>query len=385
MADSATVATAANASAANASAVNASAANATTASTATVATAEPTASTAPTDENKIVKRRFNNGWTREIEIMVEDWSDRAQCFRWMHDKTSRSFHIKNQYLMIPVIILSTLTGTANFGLDSLFQDPAHKRIATLGIGGVSILTGIISTLANFLRYAQGSEAHSGSAIAWGKFSRFLNIEMALHPNDRMEAFAFLKMFRIELDRLIEQSPQIPEAIIANFKQVFRSNTEIKRPDITGYIEHTHAFDNKNERLKQLAVEAALTLASKKRFLKEIVLEDLEKRVRTIVVEEHAAVAATAAATAATAAAARPSYPYISAPAPTIHSPPTGGGGLFVDRSKVRRGGGTPVAVTTVTATATAGASATHVPGVVATNDIVIDVDEPIHRDASPAK
>lgn len=322
---------------------------------------------APAEENKVVKRRFNNGWTREIEIMVEDWSDRAQCFRWMHDKTSRSFHMKNQYLMIPVIILSTLTGTANFGLDSLFQDPAHKRIATLGIGGVSIITGIISTLANFLRYAQGSEAHSGSAIAWGKFSRFLNIEMALHPNDRMEAFAFLKMFRIELDRLIEQSPQIPEAVIANFKQVFRSNTEIKRPDITGYIEHTHAFDNKNERLKQLAVEAALTLASKKRFLKEIVLEDLEKRVRTIVGEEHAAVAAAAAA------AARPSYPYISAPAPIIHSPPTGGGGLFVDRSKVRRGG---------VATATA---ATSVPGATLTNEIVIDVDEHIHRDASPAK
>ena len=340
---------------------------------------------APTEENKVVKRRFNNGWTREIEIMVEDWSDRAQCFRWMHDKTSRSFHMKNQYLMIPVIILSTLTGTANFGLDSLFQDPAHKRIATLGIGGVSILTGIISTLANFLRYAQGSEAHSGSAIAWGKFSRFLNIEMALHPNDRMEAFAFLKMFRIELDRLIEQSPQIPEAVIASFKQVFRSNTEIKRPDITGYIEHTHAFDNKNERLKQLAVEAALTLASKKRFLKEIVLEDLEKRVRTIVVEEHAAVAAAAAT------AARPSYPYISAPAPTIRSPPTGGGAFFVDRSKVRRGGGTPTAAAATAATAAAAtaaaatAAAATAPGATLTNEIVIDVDEHIHRDASPAK
>ena len=277
------------------------------------------------------KRRFNNGWTREIEILVEDWADRAQCFRWMHDKTSRSQYRKNQYLMIPVIILSTLTGTANFGLDSLFQDPAQKRIATLGIGGVSIFTGIISTLANFLRYAQGSEAHSGSAIAWGKFSRFLNIEMALHPNDRMEAFAFLKMFRIELDRLIEQSPQVPEEVIANFKQVFRSNTEIKRPDITGSIEHTHAFDNKNERLKQLAVEASLTLASKKRFFKDLVMEDLEKRVRLIIDESRA-----------------PSFgsrPYISSPAPSIHSPLAGGTALFTERGRVRRGGGVAVAPT----------------------------------------
>jgi len=269
------------------------------------------------------KRRFNNGWTREIEILVEDWADRAQCFRWMHDKTSRSYYIKNQYMMIPVIILSTLTGTANFGIDSLFSDPGQKRIASFGIGGVGILTGIISTLANFLRYAQGSEAHSGSAIAWGKFSRFLNIEMALHPNDRMEAFAFLKMFRIELDRLIEQSPQIPESIIASFKHVFRSNTEIRRPDITGAIDHTHAFDNKNERLKQLAVDASLMLLAKKQFFKDIVIEDLEKRVRTIVGESRHPSALNL-------------HPYISAPAPVLRNPTIAGS---VGSGKVRRGGG----------------------------------------------
>lgn len=279
-------------------------------------------------------KKFNNGWTRELEMLVEDWSDRAQCFRWMHDKTSRSYYLKNQYMMIPVIVLSTLTGTANFGMDSLFQDANSKRIATLGIGGVSILTGIISTLANFLRYAQGSEAHSVSAIAWAKFSRFLTIEMALHPNDRMEAFAFLKMFRIELDRLIEQSPQIPEQVITNFKQVFRSNTEIKRPDITGFIEHTHAYDNKNERLKQLAVEASLALLNKKRMLRDIVFEDLEDRVKTIVRVEVQAAAST-----------RPGSP----------GSPTGSQASPVNRA-VRRGAGIPLL-----------------------NEIVIDTDQEMAR------
>jgi len=270
------------------------------------------------------KRRFNNGWTREIEILVEDWADKAQCFRWMHDKTSRSYHMKNQYMMIPVIILSTLTGTANFGLDSLFSDPGQKKLASFGIGGVGILTGIITTLANFLRYAQGSEAHSGSAIAWGKFARFLNIEMALHPNDRMEAFAFLKMFRIELDRLIEQSPQIPETIIAKFKHVFRSNTEIRRPDITGAIDHTHAFDNKNERMKQLAVDASLMLLAKKQFFKDIVIEDLEKRVRAIIDESRTPPTFSM-------------YPYVSAPAPILRNPIMAGG--VSSGGRVRRGGG----------------------------------------------
>ena len=230
------------------------------------------------------KKRFNNGWTKELENLIADWSDRAQCYRWMHDKTSRAYASYNQYMMIPVIILSTLTGTANFGMDSFFNDPNTKKLATLGVGGVSILTGIISTLANFLRYAQGSEAHAGAAISWAKFSRLISIELALHPNERMEAFAFLKMFRIELDRLIEQSPPIPEEIVRKFKVEFRSYTDIKRPDITGYIEHTTAFNNNSERMKQLATEAALTLKHKKNLLKEIVMSDLDNRIREITSE-----------------------------------------------------------------------------------------------------
>jgi hypothetical protein len=236
-------------------------------------------------------RRFNNGWSSDLENLVADWADKGRCYSWMHDKTSRKQAAYNQCMMIPVIVLSTLTGTANFGLDTLFTDPGHKKIASLGIGGFGILTGIISTLANFLRYAQGSEAHSVASVSWSKFSRHATIELALNPNDRIEAFAFLKMFRIELDRLIEQSPSIPEDIVKRFKQEFRNNTELRRPEITGVIEHTPAFDNKAERLKNLAAEASLIIMHKKKVLRDIVMEDLDTRVRKVMAEAAAARAA----------------------------------------------------------------------------------------------
>jgi len=228
----------------------------------------------------VIVKRFNNGWTRELECLIADWADRAMCYRWMHDNTGRKYSRYNQYMMIPVIVLSTLTGTANFGLDSFFPDGSSggKRYASLGIGGVSILTGIISTVANFLRYGQGSESHSVSAISWAKFSRLISIELALHPDERMEAFAFLKMFRIELDRLIEQSPSIPEDIIKSFKIEFRTLTNVKRPEITGSIEHTQVFNNKNDRLRHIAEEAALSLAMKKRSLHNDIMQDIETRV-----------------------------------------------------------------------------------------------------------
>lgn len=234
------------------------------------------------DYAKVTK--FDNGWTPELEKLVADWADKAQCYRWMHDKSHHTLSAYNQYMVIPVIILSTLSGTANFGLDTIFTDPAsqNKKYATLGIGSIGIITGIITTIANFLRYAQLSEAHSLASVSWAKFSRVLTIELSLHPNERTDLFSFLKMFRAELDRLIEQSPVIPEFIIHKFKKEFHAKIDIKRPEITGALEHAAVFENKNERLKQIAVEAAISIANKKKLVKDLVMLDIDNHIHHIV-------------------------------------------------------------------------------------------------------
>ena len=79
-------------------------------------------------------------------------ADKAACYRWMHERTEKIFSRNDRMITIPVIILSTLTGTANFGLTSIFGDnKSAASLATLAIGGVSIIAGIITTLGNFLR------------------------------------------------------------------------------------------------------------------------------------------------------------------------------------------------------------------------------------------
>jgi hypothetical protein len=110
------------------------------------------------------------------------------------------------------------------------------------------------------------------------------IELALHPDERMDAFAFMKMFRIELDRLIEQSPSIPELIIRRFIYEFKEFTDVKKPDITGEIEHTSVFSDTNTRLKRIAEEAAITISQKKGLLKQLVLDDLDMKMRKMVRE-----------------------------------------------------------------------------------------------------
>jgi hypothetical protein len=63
------------------------------------------------------------------------------------------------------------------------------------------------------------------------------IELSLPRNERMAAQDMLKVVRDQLDRLHENSPQIPDQIISKFKKQFGTTTpEISKPDITNGLD-----------------------------------------------------------------------------------------------------------------------------------------------------
>ena len=215
---------------------------------------------------------------------MSGWADKAGCYRWLHDRCEKKFSKLNMFITVPVIILSTLTGTANFAIDAFIPpgDDALKKYVQAGIGGVSIFAGILTTLGNFLRFAQGSEAHRVAGIAWGKFQRQIAVELAISPNDRLDCMDFLKICRAELDRLIEQSPPIPDDVIREFKREFKDKKDVKKPEICDGMEHTTVYKDISLQLRQLTSEAALTLMHKKRLLRDEIVPDVNKLVDRVV-------------------------------------------------------------------------------------------------------
>jgi hypothetical protein len=256
------------------------------------AAAVAAAAAAPPKDSGSKPKKFLNGWTRQLEQLAAEWADKSACYKWMHERSDLLLSHWNMIFTIPVILLSTITGTANFGVQSLLPDPSYGKYANAAIGGISLLAGMISTIANFLRYAQASEAHRVAGISWGKFQRFISTELALHPNERMDAMGFLKMARVELDRLIEQSPNIPRSIIRAFEYEFKKKPEIHKPEIVGGLEHTKFFDDKESRLARVAADAAMMLGHKKKFLSEMVRADLDKQIAERVKAEREAAEAT---------------------------------------------------------------------------------------------
>ena len=140
-----------------------------------------------------------------------------------------------------------------------FVPEEHKQMAMACVGGVNIFAGILSTLQNFLRYAELMEGHRVAEVSWSKFSREISVELALEPSMRKPAFDFLTVCRAEFDRLVEQSPTLDDSIIAMYSAKFMKKKKHKkgkldssvstesdgRPrsllneDIEGEIDHPH--------------------------------------------------------------------------------------------------------------------------------------------------
>ena len=99
------------------------------------------------------KRNF---WKEEEELLLRSWADKAQCYQWMHMRSHEIYQRKNALYTIPVIIISTITGTAK--LLKIGLEDQRKYVTSSGT--LSILAGIISTISQFLKISELNEAHS---------------------------------------------------------------------------------------------------------------------------------------------------------------------------------------------------------------------------------
>ncbi len=165
-------------------------------------------------------------------------------YRWLHSRANAMYSNLNAWYTIPVIIISTLTGTANFAQDKVPYE--YQSYFGMIIGTFNIVAGIVTTIQQFLKITQLNEAHRVSSIAWDKFYRNIKIELAKHPSERMQVLQLLKICKEEFDRLMETSPVIPDKIIADFKESFEQTEvykNISKPEICDVLISTNETRN----------------------------------------------------------------------------------------------------------------------------------------------
>jgi len=170
-------------------------------------------------------------WSDEIEELLSEWGEVAMCYAYLHNFGQRKYKKKYHHLQIPIIILSTLTGTANFATDS-YVPTEFKQGFSAFVGSLNIFCGILGTLLSFLRYSEIYEGHRIAALAWSKLSRNIEIELSLQDKKRKPCRDFLKICRSEYDNLLESSPNVDLDIINDFNKKFNNKyPSVRKPVI----------------------------------------------------------------------------------------------------------------------------------------------------------
>ena len=162
----------------------------------------------------------DNIWKKTDELILKEWSDKALCYRWMYELAYHRYYIKLLWYMIPVIILSTITGTANFAQDRVSIE--YQGIFAMIVGSVNLFTAILTTIAHFLKVAELKEGFNIALRNWDKYNRTLKLELMKKPDERGPKKQVIIDAKKQYDKLIDDSPILPQDIVKCFMRKFKN-------------------------------------------------------------------------------------------------------------------------------------------------------------------
>ena len=178
-------------------------------------------------EKKVAAR--TKEWYKAQENILRVWGEAAACYRFMNYRAFLMYKKSSMRFTLPVIILSTITGTANFAQEQ-FPESIRPMVPSI-IGGMNLIAGLIATIMQFLKINELMESHRVASQSYGKLSRTIRLELALPLSERsIDGRDMVDLMRAEYDRLIEQSPPIPTPILDEFEKEFK-NSKIFKPEI----------------------------------------------------------------------------------------------------------------------------------------------------------
>lgn len=182
-------------------------------------------------------------WHDSLEQILSELADESSICSYLHNKAHLYYRQRNIRFVIPSIVISSICGSMNF-ISSSF--PEYSEIIILSVGGLSIFTGIISTINQFLKSSELSESNRVCAQLWTKLHNNIKFQLRRKRAFRNQIKAFLSDILNEYQRLTEISPPIPEHISDIIKKRRKNLTHITLPSYIADFHHMLPYTNKEE-------------------------------------------------------------------------------------------------------------------------------------------
>jgi hypothetical protein len=191
----------------------------------------------------------NVTWTIVLEDYFAQTGEKANGLAIMHKKAESIFTRRKTYIDLPVIVGSGAVAFLNAGSSSLFAGNQQLAATALGVG--SLVIGILNTVGTYFGWAKRSEGHRMSSIHYAKLYRFINVELRLPRDQRMQPGDFLKYVKDQYDRLAELSPLLPSSITSAFSRQMEKYKDISKPEETNGLNKINIFVDTAHELDQV--------------------------------------------------------------------------------------------------------------------------------------
>lgn len=165
-------------------------------------------------------------WNPYLEKLVKKEGEQSQSLYWLHNESSKLATRYNDWIQIPGIILASITG---------FLSATSNIVPPIGIGGMSLIVGLLNTVNSYYKFSQKAEAHKISAQLYLKMYKNIRTELSLPITQRANANHLLQNIRDKIARITEIAPQIPNSIIKRFKRKFKT-AQISKPIVANGLD-----------------------------------------------------------------------------------------------------------------------------------------------------
>jgi hypothetical protein len=149
--------------------------------------------------------------------ILRKWEIQTTINCLLHSSASGYYSKLNMFFMIPIIILSSSTGTLGLMNTSSSQIVVmnNVNIISLLVGIFGFLSAMLTTIHNFLGIQKLQSTHSFHSVEYNKISREIKMHIYLSETD-VKVYAniveYIKQCRAKIDKLIETAPEIPHHI-----------------------------------------------------------------------------------------------------------------------------------------------------------------------------
>ena len=146
--------------------------------------------------------------------ILKTWELETNANHLLHEKSSEYYSRMNLYFMLPIMILSSSTGTLGaLNVDkSQFMNVNGINIISVFIAIFGFVTAILTTIHNLLNIQKLEANHNYHAVEYSKISKEIKLHIFLSDTD-MKVYSnmaeYIKQCKQKIDKLIESAPMIP--------------------------------------------------------------------------------------------------------------------------------------------------------------------------------